>query len=124
MALIAHITTRAAWQEAQQAGPYIHPSLTTDGSIHCSLPNEEQLLAVANAHFAGQAGLVVLLIDREALTVPVRDEEFEDSGRFYPHVYGPIPAGAVVQVLDFPAGAGGRFRLPDALQAFPRTLSP
>ncbi|GAA5514720.1 hypothetical protein Dcar01_03480 [Deinococcus carri] len=124
MALIAHITTGAAWQEAHQAGQYIHPSLMTDGYIHCSTPTEEQLLAVANAHFAGQAGLVVLLIDRQRLTVPVRDEEFEDSGRFYPHVYGPIPVGAVVQALDFPAGVGGRFSLPDALQAFPRTLFP
>lgn len=104
MNLIAHITTRAAWQEAQHAGEYTHPSLATDGYIHCSLPTEGQFIAVANAHFAGQPDLV-LLIDRQHLTAPVKDEEFEDSGLFFPHVYGPLPVRGVVQMLDFPPGA-------------------
>lgn len=115
MGLIAHITTHADWQDTRQAGQYTHPSLMTDGYIHCSLPSEEQLIAVADAHFAGQPDLVVLPIDRQHLSAPVQDEEFEDSGRFYPHVYGPIHASAVVQVLDFPPGADGRFCLPSAL---------
>lgn len=134
MNTIVHITTRADWQAAQQAGEYRHSSLTTDGYIHCSLPSEDQLLAVANAHFTGQADLVVLVIDPLLLTAPVKAEESQGSGVFFPHVYGPVNLAAIIQVLDFSPQANGRFCLPTALAdtrdtaqqenfSFPRTLS-
>ncbi|OLV18772.1 DUF952 domain-containing protein [Deinococcus marmoris] len=135
MNTIVHITTRTDWQAAQRAGEYQHPSLTTDGYIHCSLPTEGQLLMVANAYFAGQPDLVLLVMDRQRLTAPVQDEEFENSGLFFPHVYGSINAAAVLQVLDFLPQADGSFTLPTALSGthntaeqekhpLPRTLVP
>ncbi len=69
---------------------------------------------MANAHFAGQAGLVLLVIDPARLKAEVKYEEFEDSGKFYPHVYGPINLEAVAQVLDFAPEADGTFLLPEA----------
>ncbi|MFK7601376.1 DUF952 domain-containing protein [Deinococcus sp. SM5_A1] len=131
---IVHITTRADWQTAQQEGEYRHPSLITDGYIHCSLPTREQLLAVANAYFIGQPDLVLLVMDRQRLSAPVQDEKFEDSGLFFPHVYGSINAAAVLQVLDFLPQADGSFSLPTAFSgthntaeqenlSLPRTLS-
>ena len=112
--MFAHITTKDAWQRAQEAGEYLHPSLATDGFIHCSMPTPEQLLVVADAHFAGQRGLVLLVIDPDRLQAEVKYEEFEDSGNFFPHVYGPINPEAVVRVLEFVPEQEGSFRLPEA----------
>lgn len=110
--MIAHITTRSAWEAAQGGPGYTHASLSTDGFIHCSTLTAEQLLAVANAHFAGQAGLVLLIVDPAKLGAVVKYEEFEDSGSFFPHVYGPINTGAVTQVMEFAPEADGTFKLP------------
>ncbi len=111
--MIAHITTRDAWARASDARQYTDPSLAADGFIHCSALTPEQLLAVADANFAGQHGLVLLIIDPIKLGVEVKDEEFEDTGIFFPHVYGPIDFEAVVQVLAFAPQPDGTFQLPE-----------
>jgi uncharacterized protein (DUF952 family) len=36
LTFIYHITSKEAWQNAQAAGYYSHPSLETEGFIHCS----------------------------------------------------------------------------------------
>ena len=88
--MFAHITTSAAWVEALEAGVYLAPSLEAQGFIHCSEISAEQLLAVANHLYAGQSGLVLLLIETQRLTSAVRYEEFRTSGNFFHHLYGPI----------------------------------
>lgn len=111
--MFAHITSSAAWTEALEAGVYSAPSLETQCFIHCSEINAEQLLAVANHLYAGRSGLVLLLIEAERLEAAVRYEEFETSGNFFPHVYGPINLDAVVRVLPFPPQPDGTFQLPE-----------
>lgn len=99
--------------EALEAGFYSAPSLEARGFIHCSEISTEQLLAVANHLYAGQSGMVLLLIEAERLEAAVRDEEFETSGKSFPHVYGPINLDAVVRVLLFPPQLDGTFQLPE-----------
>lgn len=111
--MITHITTSVAWDNALKAGGYASDSLRSQGYIHCSKFSAEQLLAVANSLYAGQSGLVVLMIEPERLHPEVRFEEFETSGTFFPHVYGPINLEAVVRVLPFPPQPDGTFQLPD-----------
>ncbi|WP_424952096.1 DUF952 domain-containing protein [Deinococcus sp.] len=111
--LIAHITSTSAWNAAQTTGSYTAASLQTEGFIHCSEFNTEQLLAVANFLYVGQPKLMVLLIESDHLTSELRFEEFETSGKFFPHIYGPLNLEAVVEVLPFPPQSDGTFRLPD-----------
>jgi uncharacterized protein (DUF952 family) len=71
----------------------------------------------ANRLYAGRADLVLLVIDPALVDVAVRWEPGappDPLGAWFPHVYGPIPAAAVVAVHDFPL-AGDGFRLPPAL---------
>ena len=110
--MFAHITSSAAWVEALEAGVYLAPSLEAQGFIHCSEISAEQLIAVANHLYAGQSGLVLLLLEAEWLEAAVRYEEFETSGTFFLHVYGPINLDAVVQVLPFLPQPDGTFQLP------------
>ncbi|QYO63789.1 DUF952 domain-containing protein [Leptolyngbya sp. 7M] len=109
MVSIFHIAERSQWQAAEADGVYQHPSLQTEGFIHCS--TAEQVVWVANSFFRGQQGLVLLWIDSEQLGETLRYDEVEGVGAF-PHVYGPIACNAVVQVLQFEPDADGTFALP------------
>ncbi|OSC66735.1 hypothetical protein B5180_29800 [Streptomyces sp. BF-3] len=42
--------------------------------------------------------LVVLVVDPGRLADPVRYEAMKPGGEEFPHLYGPLPVGAVVEV--------------------------
>ncbi|MBA0050843.1 DUF952 domain-containing protein [Streptomyces sp. AJS327] len=110
MTELLHITERSVWEAARADGVYEMSTrgrtLREVGFIHCSLPR--QLPAVAELLYgdgetAGPrvdpAELVVLVIDGEALTAPVRWEPPVPGGEdLFPHLYGPLPLDAVVRV--------------------------
>ncbi|MBX3063726.1 MAG: DUF952 domain-containing protein [Anaerolineae bacterium] len=109
--LIAHITTRDSWQQAQSQGNYTAESLTSEGFIHCS--TLVQVAATANRYYAGQRGLLLLIIDPQ-LTLPELLYEHSPSvDEFFPHLYGPLNLDAVVRVVAFDPDAQGQFHAPD-----------
>src|SRR5438552_1244463 len=79
------------------------------GFIHCS--NEDQVVRVANHFYADQPELLVLCIDPARLVDPVRDEE-ADTGERFPHIYGPIPRQAIVDVRRLTRDADGLWIFP------------
>ena len=106
--ILLHATPRSEWTAAQKQGRYTADSLAGDGFIHCS--TEKQILRVANAIFAGQHGLVLLVIDPVRLTSELRWEPGVDlASELFPHIYGPLNLEAVVDVLDFEPDADGHF---------------
>jgi uncharacterized protein (DUF952 family) len=110
--MILHITPVADYVPGE---PYRAASLDTEGFVHCSDFGTVHL--PANRLFAGRTDLVVLVIDPAALDVPLRWEPGappRPDGVWFPHVYGPIPAAAVVAVHDLPPAPDG-FRLPPPL---------
>jgi uncharacterized protein (DUF952 family) len=117
--MIFHITSHAAWIEAQAKGEYTAPSLAAEGFIHCSTLSE--VLPVANAYFAGQAGLVLLIIEPALLSSDLKWEPPSGGtpppgvpeGEMFPHVYGPINLNAVVRVIELETDSTGAFTLPD-----------
>ncbi len=112
--LIFHITSRAAWDEAQEKGKYVADSLVGQGFIHCS--KSGQILRVANSLYSGQHGLVLLAVDPAELKSPLRWEPGQDlTTEIFPHVYGPINVEAVYNVLDFEPNPDGTFALPENL---------
>ena len=116
--MIFHITSRQAWQEAQQRGEYRADSLESEGFIHCS--TETQILPVAEKYYGGQSGLVLLKIDPTRLVSELRWEPPSGGspppgvpeGDFFPHVYGPINLDAVVKVYDLEANPDGSYKSP------------
>ncbi len=100
-----HLADRAHWEEALASGSYERSTrgatLAEVGFVHASYP--EQLPGVVAAHYAREAGeLVVLEIDVARLgeRTPVRVEPGDpaDPGsEQYPHLYGPVPVDAVVR---------------------------
>ena len=110
-----HITSRQAWIDATRNGAYTAPSLESEGFIHCS--TAAQVLPVARNFFAGQTGLVLLVIDSRRLESEVKWESAAPpdgvaEGATFPHIHGPIALEAVVQVLDFEPDGRGEIALP------------
>jgi len=67
--------------------------------VHCSY--RHQLAAVADRLFRGRTDLVMLQIDPSRLTTPVIHENLEGGTELFPHIYGPIPMAAVVEIHPF-----------------------
>ena len=118
--MIFHITSRAAWEEAQAKGEYRADSLTTDGFIHCSTLS--QVLPVANNFYKGQSGLILLEIEPTLLSQDLKWEPPSGGapppgvpvGDQFPHIYGPINLNAVLKVVDLESKPDGIFILPSA----------
>ncbi|MGF6432926.1 DUF952 domain-containing protein [Bradyrhizobium sp. Pha-3] len=107
LSVIYHICSPAAWAAANN-GEYRPASFGSEGFIHCSTP--EQLVEVANYLFRGQRGLILLAIDPARVIPPIRYED-AGNGKLYPHIYGPLNAGAVVAVQPFEPDTDGTFDL-------------
>lgn len=111
MAVILHITERAAWEKARTAGAYETLTLASEGFIHCSEPR--QVIRVADERFRGRAGLVLLEIDAGRVGPEIRYENLEGGEELFPHVYGPLNLDAVVGVEPFEPREDGTFALPE-----------
>jgi uncharacterized protein (DUF952 family) len=75
---------------------YRAESLAVDGFIHFS--SWSQLVATAGRYYSGVPDLVVLVVDSAALD-DLRVELSPSTGESFPHLYGPLPVSAVVEVL-------------------------
>lgn len=111
---IYHLSTKADWDEAQAAGVYGRStrdkSFADVGFIHCSLPS--QLTEVAEFLYDDcEEELVVLVMDLPTLESNALTVRFEDggNGRFYPHIYAPLPCRLVDDVLPASVDKQGRF---------------
>jgi uncharacterized protein (DUF952 family) len=110
--ILLHIMEQTAWESAQAAGQYSPPSLTTEGFIHFSKP--EQIPFVAKTYYRGQRGLVLLVVDSDKLTAPLQFEAVPEHGTF-PHLYGPLNIDAVVTTLSFEPEENGTFTVPEGI---------
>jgi len=114
--MILHITAREAWKSAEHEGTYYADSLQTDGFIHCS--TLAQVLMPANALFRGHQDLILLCIDPARVQSKIVYEDCYETGHLFPHIYGPLNADAVFQVVDFPPNVDGTFNLPRAIPSY------
>lgn len=102
--MLFHIVEPARWERARAAGSYTGSTrgreLEDEGFIHLS--RREQVAGVLAAFYSDLPDLVVLHIDESLLADPVLDEvvgtEPDGTPISFPHLYGPLPARAVVEV--------------------------
>jgi uncharacterized protein (DUF952 family) len=88
------------WVRAEVAGRYDGSEVDRrDGFVHFSGP--DQVVETARRHFAGQAGLTLLTVDPERLGAELRWEASR-GGALFPHLYAPMPAGAVLAARPVP----------------------
>ncbi|MGC9668297.1 DUF952 domain-containing protein [Planosporangium sp. 12N6] len=88
------------WAAAEERGHYDGSAVDRrDGFIHFS--GRDQVVETAARHFAGQTGLTLLAVDPRRLGDALRWEPSR-GGALFPHLYGPLPAHAVVAVHALP----------------------
>ena len=67
---------------------------------------------VGKRYFRVRQDLVMLCIDSDRVTAPVKYEDLNGEGMLFPHIYGPINTDAVTNVVALPSNADGTFRIP------------
>ncbi len=108
---LLHLVPSADFDPAA-TGPYTPASLEEEGFVHCSSP--AQVAGTARLFFAGTADLLLLVIDPRRLgAADVRWEDTYGMGQAFPHVHGPVPRDAIVEVRAYPPGRGGRWSRPE-----------
>lgn len=101
---ILHLAVPGDWEQAELVGEYRVSTrgltLEQQGFIHGAFPH--QVTGVANRFYGDLSELVVLHIDTDRLDAELRVEPPADGiDELFPHIYGPIPVAAVVEVTPW-----------------------
>ena len=108
--VLVHVCSAHDWRLAQVRGEHRPDSLDADGFVHLSTP--EQVHRPANRLYVGRTDLVLLRVDPARLSGRVRWEPgvpADPDSMVFPHLYGPLPAAAVISVTPYRPGDDGRF---------------
>lgn len=105
MSRVYKIVAREAWDAAVAAGRFEGAAIDrSDGYIHLSTGAQAQ--ETARLHFRGQAGLVVVAFDAEALG-PALKWEPSRAGQLFPHLYAVLDPALALAVTAAPLDAHG-----------------
>ena len=107
---IYHLALARDWELATTAGEYLMSTrgvgLDEVGFIHAA--HRHQVQGVADRYYAGtDEKLVLLTVDPGRLDVPVVEEVPGSADEAFPHIYGPLPVGAVISVSAVGRDADG-----------------
>lgn len=104
--LTYHLSPVPVW-EAQRVGELYAPEAFTDeGFVHTTI-DLETLLIPANRYYTDDTRpYVCLTIDLARVSGEVR---FDADPLIYPHIYGPVPTGAVTEVRAAQRSSTGVF---------------
>lgn len=104
------ILTRDQYDQLRADGTFAGaPIDLQDGYIHMS--TRAQAAETAAKHFAGQDHLVLAMVDLAALGGQVKWEPSR-GGQLFPHLYGPLPLGAVAGKVVLRLDEAGRHLFP------------
>lgn len=111
MTIIYHIATAPDWEQARRDGQYTISTrgrtLAEQGFIHAS--TAEQVAPVANMIYQGVPDLLVLVIDTDKVGPEIRWEPVPGWDAPFPHIYGPLNAGAVTGARPLEPGPDGEY---------------
>ncbi|HUH68755.1 MAG TPA: DUF952 domain-containing protein [Mycobacterium sp.] len=108
--VLVHLCAVDEWSRARNRGA-IHPEASGNARfVHLSTPQQVHL--PANRLYRGRDDLVLLHIDPARLNSPVRWEPgvaTDPKSMLFPHLYGPLPARAVIKVTAYLPAPDGTF---------------
>lgn len=98
------------WLQVKENGTYTPSSIEEEGFIHCA--TKEQTQDVANLFFKGQTGLTLLCIDSSKVNSEIVYEDLYETGKLFPHIYGPLNTEAVYKEVSYESSRDGTFEMP------------
>lgn len=105
--LIFHLLREQDLKTRQERDGYRPPSLEEEGFIHCSTGS--QVEATANRLFRGERKLLLLVIGVSSLDSDLKYEEVD--GESFPHIYGPVNPGAILDKIPLRPDEEGLFEI-------------
>jgi uncharacterized protein (DUF952 family) len=88
-----HLIPAEVWERSADQSSYTPEAFAADGFVHCT-DGDANLVAVGNRYYTGDPRpYLALTIAIDKLTSPVR---YDDHGRIFPHIYGPVDRAAVI----------------------------
>jgi uncharacterized protein (DUF952 family) len=112
-AVLAHLCGEREWADARKRGGILaEPNDSSEMAPFIHLSTLDQVHLPANRLFRGRTDLILLCIDAAALDSPVVWEPgvpSDPESMLFPHLYGPLPAGAVIKVTPYRPGPDGAF---------------
>lgn len=114
---ILHCMKKSGWDSVKNGEFWGHESVEREGFVHCSPVG--YFWRVAPIFKGERDELVLVCLDAEKISSPIKWEDPDGIGREYPHVYGPINTGAATMVLPFLRDEKGDFLKNPELQGFP-----
>ncbi len=111
MRRIYKICPASAWREAERLGVFRGSADDArDGFIHFSTAS--QLAETVRKHFHGQAGLFLIAVDADGLGDDLRWEPSRNE-ELFPHLYGELDLGAVLDVFELRLRSDGSHDIPE-----------
>ncbi len=101
-----HLVPADVWAAADPGRPYAAASLADEGFVHCTDGAAELVVTANRLLIDDPRAYLVLTLELDRVGSPWR---YDDPGRPYPHVYGPIERAAVVAVSPIERAPDGRF---------------
>jgi uncharacterized protein (DUF952 family) len=109
--LIFKIANASDWMEAMRAGRFEGSAHDrADGFIHFS--TGPQLAETLQRYYAGQDGLLLVVVDEAQLGDALKWEYAPSRGEDFPHLFGPLPLRAVTRVIAIERDADGAHIVP------------
>ena len=109
---IYHLMTTEAWSATAPGVPLAEDQFLRHGFVHCCF--REQITEIATWWFDDADGLIAVELDPGCLDAEVRFER--SPSRWFPHVFGPLDAGAVLSSHALVRDARGAAALPASLR--------
>jgi len=94
--MIYHVVAAENWQNAVKQGFYEADSLAIEGFIHTS--KAHQVAGVLERYYKGQNNLLLLHINENLLTAPLKFELAPSINEEFPHIYGRLNIDAVIKI--------------------------
>jgi uncharacterized protein (DUF952 family) len=93
--MLYHLVRPADWARLGSGPTYAPDTYATEGFIHLS--TAEQVPGVLARYFRGVPQVLNLHLDAAQISTQLRYEP-STGGELFPHLYGPIPRAAIVQI--------------------------
>lgn len=107
--LVFHLVDKKEWKSQKKDGRYHPETLDSKGFIHCSSGKDVE--EVANRLFKGKRGLWLIVINTSLIEPELKYEEDEDTGKTFPHIYGPLNLDAVIDKIQIYPEKDGTFQI-------------
>ena len=95
--LIYHIVLPEVWEKFKDKNFYEAESLRTEGFIHCSFA--DQIETVLQRYYKNVGKVLILTIEAEKIKSKYVEEPSTNQ-EIYPHIYGAINRGAIVEIVE------------------------